>query len=45
MTINTLIATITCQNSIGKTSRNISARHKYIIEKYHERSITNRYFK
>lgn len=45
MIFNTIITAVTCQNSAEKRSNRRNARHKYIIDKYYERSIAERYFK
>ncbi len=45
MIFNALIVAITARHSIGKKLKDRTARHKYMIEKYHERSIVNRYFR
>jgi len=45
MIFNTLIAAVTNRSSIGIKTKNKSLRSKYISDKYHERSIINRYFK
>lgn len=45
MSFNTIISAITCKNTLGKKPKKATTRHQYIIEKYHERSITDRYFK
>lgn len=45
MIFSTLIATVTNRNSTGIKTKKKSPRHKYISDKYHERSIINRYFK
>lgn len=45
MIFNAIISAVSCQNSANKKSNRRNARHKYIIDKYHERSISERYFK
>lgn len=45
MIFNALVAAVTTQNSTDKTSNSRIARRRYVTEKYHERSIANRYFK
>lgn len=45
MIFNTILSSLTSRNSAEKRSANRASRSKYIIEKYQERSITNRYFK
>lgn len=45
MIFNTIKAEVTSANSIDRKSKRRNARHKYIIDKYHERSIAERYFK
>ncbi len=45
MIFNAIITAVTSQNSIDKKTDRKNARRKYIIDKFHERSITERYFK
>lgn len=45
MVFNAIISAFTSQTSMGKKPKGKTARHKYVIEKYHERSVTDRYFK
>lgn len=45
MILNTLITTVNGQKAIDKKPNRNYARHKYIMDKYHERSISERYFK
>ncbi len=45
MIFNALIAAMTSRNLDDKKVNKRTLRNKYIIEKYQERSIANRYFK
>ena len=45
MIFNTLISTVTASNIIEKKASSRNSRNKYIMQKYQERSITNRYFR
>ena len=45
MIFNALIAAVKAKNFTGKKTNCTNSRSKYIMEKYQERSITNRYFK
>lgn len=45
MIFDTLISAFTTRNTIDKNESSRVSRKKYIIDKYNERSITNRYFK
>jgi len=45
MIFNALISVFKTRNLVDKKSAKEVSRNKYIIEKYHERSVTNRYFK
>ncbi len=45
MIFNALKSAKATRNSIDNKSNTKACRHKYLTDKYNERSITNRYFK
>nr|WP_321222523.1 hypothetical protein [uncultured Psychroserpens sp.] len=45
MIFNTILSAVK-GNTCRRNKSNVkTARHQYIIDKYHERSVTNRYFR
>lgn len=45
MIFNTIIGMVTSQGTMGKKNSANANKRKYLSQRYHERSIVNRYFK
>ncbi len=45
MIFNTIVSVFGTKKALEKKSDGSTSRNKYISQKYHERSIVNRYFK